>query len=104
MQDVQVTAGKLKVSTRFALFDTEDYDNRQYAYEKDVLYAFSLPAYNGRGTRQYLLLQYPLGPHLDLWLRYARTQLRDGDTIGSGLEEIHAPHKSEVKAQVRMSF
>jgi hypothetical protein len=104
MQDVQVAAGKLKVSTRFALFDTEDYDNRQYAYEKDVLYAFSLPAYNGRGTRQYLLLQYPLGPHLDLWLRYARTQLRDSDTISSGLEEINAPHKSEVKAQVRISF
>ncbi len=104
MQDVQVAAGKLKVSTRFALFDTEDYDNRQYAYEKDVLYAFSLPAYNGRGTRQYLLLQYPLGKHLDFWLRYARTQLRDSDTIGSGLEEIHAPHKSEVKAQVRINF
>jgi len=104
MQDVQVTAGKLKVSTRFALFDTEDYDNRQYAYEKDVLYAFSLPAYNGRGTRQYLLLQYPLGRRLDVWLRYARTQLRDSETISSGLEEIDAPHKSEVKAQVRMSF
>ncbi|HEX8531682.1 MAG TPA: hypothetical protein VF646_16735, partial [Cytophagales bacterium] len=104
MQDVQVTVGKLKLSIRFALFDTEDYDNRQYAYEKDVLYAFSLPAYNGRGTRQYLLLQYPLGRHLDVWLRYARTQLRDSDTLGSGLEEINAPHKSEVKAQVRMSF
>jgi hypothetical protein len=104
MQDVQATAGKLKVSTRFALFDTEDYDNRQYAYEKDVLYAFSLPAYNGRGTRQYLLLQYPLGRHLDVWLRYARMQMRNSPTIGSGLEEINAPHKSEVKAQVRMIF
>jgi hypothetical protein len=91
MQDVQVDTGKLKVSTRFALFDTEDYDNRQYAYEKDVLYAFSLPAYNGRGTRQYLLLQYP-------WAAPGRlAALRPHPTARQrhhqfGLEEINAPH------------
>ena len=28
-----------------ALFDTDDFDNRQYIYEKDVLWAFSIPAY-----------------------------------------------------------
>jgi hypothetical protein len=104
LQDVNLNLGKLKASSRFALFDTDDYDNRQYAYEKDVLYAFSLPAYYERGIRQYLLLQYQLSGHLDLWVRYARTGLRNRDTIGSGLDEINLPHKSEVKAQVRYTF
>ncbi len=104
VQDVRVEAGKLRVSGRFALFDTDDYDNRQYVYENDVLYAFSLPAYNERGDRHYLLLQYPLSRHLDFWVRYSRTRLRNSSSISSGLEEIAAPHKTEVKAQVRISF
>ncbi|WP_232065062.1 ComEA family DNA-binding protein [Rhodocytophaga rosea] len=104
IQDITVDVGKLKVSTRFALFETDNYDNRQYVYEKDVLYAFSIPAYFDRGTRNYVLLQYQVNKKLDLWLRYARTSLRDEKTISSGLEEINQPHKSEVKVQVRYKF
>lgn len=104
IQDITVELGKLKVSTRVALFDTDDYDNRQYVYEKDVLYAFSIPAYYQRGIRNYALLQYQVNRKTDLWLRYAKTSLRNQDTIGSGLEEINAPHKTEVKMQVRYKF
>jgi hypothetical protein len=99
-----VDIGRLKVSTRFALFDTDNYDNRQYVYEKDVLYAFSIPAYFDRGTRNYILFQYQANKKLDLWMRYARTALRNEKTISSGLEEINQPHKSEVKMQVRYKF
>lgn len=104
IQDVEVNLGKIKINTRFALFDTDDYDNRQYAYEKDVLYAFSIPAYSDRGTRNYILVQYQLNKKIDCWMRYARTQLRNEKTMGSGLEEINQPHKSEVKLQVRYKF
>jgi hypothetical protein len=101
VQDVTLNIGKWKASTRFALFDTDDYDNRQYVYEKDVLYAFSIPAYYGRGIRKYLLLQYQMNKKIEIWARYARTDIRNEDKISSGLEEINSPHRSEVKLQMR---
>ena len=62
-----------KVQTRFAIFDTDDYDTRIYAYENDVLYAFSVPAYYGKGTRFYLNLNYKLNRTFNFWLRYSQT-------------------------------
>ena len=35
----------LQLTGRICLFDTDDYDARIYAYENDVLYSFSVPAY-----------------------------------------------------------
>lgn len=104
MQDVYLQFWKLKLSTRFVLFDTEDFENRQYAYERDVLYAFSIPAYSGVGTRQYVLLQYGVTRKIDLYARIARTHYRDRDVISSGLEEIEGNKKTDVKFQVRLKF
>ncbi|MBX0292178.1 helix-hairpin-helix domain-containing protein [Hymenobacter sp. HSC-4F20] len=104
-QDVTVhPARALRLSARYALFDTDDYDTRQYVYEQDVLYAFSVPALSGQGTRAYLLAQVEATRHLTLWLRYANTHYRHQRTIGSGLEEIQGAHRSEVKAQIRYRF
>jgi hypothetical protein len=94
----------LSFSLRYALFDTESYNSRIYAYENDVLYAFSIPPYYGRGSRFYLLTKYHLRRGLDLWFRYARTIYTDRTSIGSGKEEIPAPHRSEIKAQLRLKF
>ncbi|MEP2770890.1 MAG: helix-hairpin-helix domain-containing protein [Fulvivirga sp.] len=104
MQDLYATFWNFKLSTRFALFDTEDFENRQYAYERDVLYAFSIPAYFGVGTRQYILLQYGVTRKIDLYARIARTHYRDRDTISSGLEAIDGNKKTDVKFQVRVKF
>ncbi|GAA0893386.1 helix-hairpin-helix domain-containing protein [Fulvivirga kasyanovii] len=104
MQDLNLNLNKFKIGGRLALFDTEDYDNRQYAYERDVLYGFSIPPYNGRGTRQYILLQYKATRKIDLWLRLARTHFRDLEFIGSGPEKIEGNIKTDVKLQTRIKF
>lgn len=104
MQDMGLDAGKLKVAARYALFDTDDYDNRQYVYERDAWLSFSLPAYNGVGVRNYVMIGYTLGSHLTLWLRYAHTRYTDRDTIGSGLDEISGNQKNDIKFQVRYKF
>ncbi|ELR72348.1 hypothetical protein C900_01630 [Fulvivirga imtechensis AK7] len=104
LQDLNLDLKRLRISTRFALFDTDNYENKQYAYERDVLYAFSLPPYSGRGTRQYLLLQYRVTAHIDVWAKYARTHYRDRETIGTGLEEIAGSVKTDVKLQARIRF
>ncbi|PIB35067.1 hypothetical protein BFP72_06480 [Reichenbachiella sp. 5M10] len=102
MQDLTIQIAKLKVSTRFAVFDTEDYENRQYVYEKDLLYAFSIPAYTGQGTRTYILLQYSPVRKITLWAKYGR-YLYDNQTtsIGSSNEQIIGNTQSEIKFQIR---
>ena len=59
-QDVMYKAlGKpLSITFRYALFDTDGYDSRIYAYENEVLYSYSLPALSEKGSRTYLLLNY----------------------------------------------
>jgi hypothetical protein len=104
LQDVNYQVGKWSIGGRVALFGTDDYDARQYVYERDVLYAFSFPAYYNRGLRHYLLLQYGASRHLDLWLRWARTDQAAPQTIGSDLDLISAPHRSELKFQARWRF
>jgi hypothetical protein len=104
VQDATLEVRRLSISGRMALFATDDYDSRQYVYERDVLYAFSFPAYFNRGIRHYLLVQYNLNRHLDIWVRWARTDLTNQDTFGSDLDQIDASHKSEVKVQARWRF
>jgi hypothetical protein len=104
VQDASFDFRRVRLSTRFALFDTDDYENRQYVFEKDVLYAFSIPAYYGRGFRNYYLLQFRLSPRIDLWLRYAYTQYQRQDQISSGLEAILGSRRSELKAQLRLQL
>ncbi|WP_299756662.1 helix-hairpin-helix domain-containing protein [uncultured Pontibacter sp.] len=103
-QDVNFTFDKIRLSTRYALFDTDSYDTRQYAYERDVLYAFSIPAFSGKGTRFYTLLQLRPFRDLDVWVKYGLTHYRNQDAIGSGLELIEGPRRSDVKVQVRYKF
>ena len=95
---------KVKISTRYCLFDTEDYENRQYLYEKDVLYSVTFPAYDGKGTRTYLILQLKPGKHTDVWLRYSVTGYTNRQTISSGWEEIKGNKIRELKVQLRYRF
>jgi hypothetical protein len=104
IQDATYEWRRLSLSGRVALFNTADYDSRQYVYERDVLYAFSFPAYFNQGVRHYLLAQYSLSRHLDVWVRWARSDFFNQKTVGSDLDQINAPHRSEVKVQARWRF
>ena len=94
----------LSFSTRFAIFDTEDFELRFYSFENDLLYAFSVPAYFGRGSRFYLNTRWRLSRSLTVEGRYAQTRFLDRDQVGSGLETIEGNTRSEVKFQLRYRF
>jgi len=94
----------LTLNMRFAVFDTDSYSARIYAYESDILYAFSIPAYYSKGTRTYFNLKYSVGKFMDIWLRYSQTYYSNLDIISSGLSQINGNTKSEVKVQVRIKF
>ncbi len=91
-------------STRFAVFSTGGYDVRFYAYERDVLNDFSIPAYYDRGSRFYANLGYRLSRQLRLELRYATTYYPNVTEVGTGNEATKGNKRSEVKVQVRGEF
>lgn len=103
-QDLNADLNKWNFSGRVAFFNTDDYDSRQYFYEQDVLYAFSFPAYSGKGIRHSVIIRRKLSKRIDCWLRWSRTDLFDGMTFGSGLEEISVSHRSELKMQLRFHW
>lgn len=94
----------LKAQIRLAFFDTDNFDTRIYAYENDVLYAFSVLPYFGRGLRYYFNTSYKINRHISLWLRFSQTYFADRTEISSGLNEIEGRTRSEVKVQLRLKF
>jgi len=104
-QDLDIDINKkVKISARFALFDANDYNTRIYVYEKNVLWAFSLPVYYGQGVRDYIMVQYNVNRDLSIWLRLARFEYRNVDKISSGVNEIAGNSKTDVTLQLKYDF
>lgn len=94
----------LKISFRYALFRCGNYDSRLYAYENDVRYAFSMPAYYGTGFRTYVLISYAPLRQLQFWLRLSLSSFTDRDVVSSGTEEIESNKVPEIKVQMRLKL
>ena len=92
----------LKLYSRFAIFDTDTYDARIYAYENDLLYVFSIPSYYNQGIRTYFMAKYEVGQRLDIWARVGLWSYSDVKSISSGLEEIDGSRKMDLKLQLKI--
>ncbi len=103
-QDMTLDFGRFKADLRYAIFQTDDYATRQYLYEQDVLYAFSIPAYSGIGTRAYVVLRYQFNRFVHCWVRVAQWQYDDRQETGSGLEAIDGSTRTDVRFQVAIKF
>jgi hypothetical protein len=101
LQDVQYGKGLWRLTGRAALFDTDNYDTRIYAYESNVLWTFSIPAFYGQGMRYYLVGQYQFTPKLTAYLRFARTTYTDRESIGSGLQTIEGSKQTDTAFMLR---
>jgi len=89
---------------RLQYFETDGYNSRIYAYENDVLYSYSIPAFFDKGFRYYLTVNYDIGKKLSFWLRWAQTIYRNRSIIGSGLDEINGNRRTDIKVQARWLF
>ncbi|MEZ4827395.1 MAG: helix-hairpin-helix domain-containing protein [Bacteroidia bacterium] len=104
-QDISWKIGyNWKISGRYAIFDTEGYDTRVYAYENDVPGFSSIPPYYQTGSRFYLIADWRPQKRIDLGIRVARTRLWQISGIGSGNDAIGGPQKTEVKIQIRLKM
>lgn len=98
-QDMTLTLSKVEVTARHALFDTDDYENRQYIFERDVWLSFSIPAYYGSGIHDYLLVKFQVSRHLDAWFRYGTTRYSRKPSQDGFAESIN-----DIKFQVRLHW
>lgn len=89
---------------RLQYFETDGYNSRIYAYESDVLYSYSIPAFFDKGWRYYLTINYAINKKLQGWFRIAQTLYKDKNSIGSGLDEIDGKHRTELKLQLYYNF
>jgi hypothetical protein len=94
----------LELSLRFALFETDSYDARLYAYESELIGVFAIPPLSGRGVRWYAMARFTPLRGVDLWVRYGAFIFRDQTSIGSGLQEIAGNVRSDLKVQLRWRF
>ncbi|MDR0755239.1 MAG: hypothetical protein LBF04_07610, partial [Prevotellaceae bacterium] len=90
----------LNISLRYAWFNTDSWNTCIYAYESDVLYAYSVPAYYMKGHRFYLNLRYSPTKQINLWLRAAQTVYKNRESISSGATKIDGNKQTEIKAQI----
>jgi hypothetical protein len=103
-QDVSIALEQMPVRLffRYAMFDTDTYDERIYAYENDVLYAFSVPAYYYKGSKTAFMVRYALHDKINLWFRLSHLFFNNRDQVGSGLDLIDGNQKTEIKIQVQV--
>ena len=103
-QDVLLVKPNFQLKTRLAYFNSEEYVNRHYLYEHDVLYSYNMATYNGHGLRAYVLFKYSPFRILDFWIKTSIFYYLDIENIGNGINMIPGNKKAEIKCQVRIKF
>jgi len=63
-------------SVRYAIYATDNFDTRVFAYENDLFSAVSIPAFSGSGARYYINLKYRINRWLRLEGRFEQTVQR----------------------------
>lgn len=93
-----------KMQYRFAWFDTDSYECRIYAYENNVLYGYSFPAFMGRGWRTYLNLSWKPISRLTFYLKSGLTVYPGLEHISSGLTKVEGNKLCDLAFQVRWNI
>ncbi len=92
--------GKWQIHFALSLSDIENWENRIYQYEQDLALSFSIPAYYGRATRSFLMVERKLGGWIRFQVKGDFVSFHDRNRIGSGQSEIDEPHKFKLKSQL----
>lgn len=103
-QDVSLTGRMLFARGRISYFSTDDYDTRQFIYEHDLLYVYSVPFFYGHGWRYYLVAGMHTGSRWTFWIKLAQTRYSDRESIGLGLNEIPGNVRTECRLQMQIKF
>ncbi|MDX1428358.1 MAG: hypothetical protein R3206_11095, partial [Salegentibacter mishustinae] len=99
-QDIRYIKKRFQVDYRFAIFETDDYENRQYIYVKDVRYAFSIPAHQNKGIRTYIMVKTKPLKMVTIYVKWSQFYYFGVTEIGSGNSKIKGNRRSDLKVQL----
>lgn len=89
---------------RYALFDTDSYNSRIYAFENDVASSFTIPSYYYRGNRTYITLKYKPNKKTELGIRCSKStfdnQKENKSYVGNEIQNL----SSDFKIQLKLTF
>lgn len=105
-QDIAYTSLKenFKAQFRFAYFDTDSYNARIYAYENNVLYGYSFPAYQDRGIRSYVNINWKPNRNVTFYLKTGITYYPDKTFISSSLSRVNDNKLFDLTFQIRIKI
>lgn len=86
---------------RLQAFYAPDYQNRFFAYENDVLYAFSIPSVYGTGARYYLNVRYKINEH---WAVYCKASQTVYSKQWASTQQLPRNRVTDVHVLVRMTY
>ena len=96
--------GALDLSVRIAYFNTDNWYTRQYIYEKDLLFAYSVPSFYGEGFRFFVYVNWQISRVVSWWIKPSYTIYSDRDFVGSGLDETEGNTRFGIRTQMRIRF
>lgn len=91
----------LKMQYRLAWFQTDSYYSRIYAYENNVLYGYSFPAFMGKGLRTYLNLNWKPVKRLTCYLKAGCVYYPGLEAVSSGLTKTEGNRLYDMTLQLR---
>jgi hypothetical protein len=97
LQDISLRFRKIPVTLwlRHAVFNTDDWNSRIYAYENDLPGTFNIPALSGKGSRSCIMIAWKKNNWGELRIKYGvLSQIKDGVNVNN----------EEVKIQIRFYF
>ena len=105
-QDFIYTLRKPDIKTQFrvAWFNTDSYNTRVYAYEHNVLYGYSFPAYYDKGIRSYLNLNWKPTKKTTLYLKGGVIHYPNRTYISSSLTRVEGNTLWDISCQVRVKM
>jgi hypothetical protein len=93
-----------QIKGRFSIFETNSFASAIWAFEDDLPYSFSVPAFFLTGQRWYAMACFKATQNIEIWLRVANTYLPAEQNLGSGLDMISGNQRTEVKLMLRTNF
>ena len=94
----------LSVSTRFIVFQTDDYDSRVYEFEEDLRGVMTNIGLYGNGTRWYILLKYKPFAFAELAAKYSATYYDGVKSIGTGNDMIQGDLNNRFNLGLEILF
>ncbi|MCF0235818.1 MAG: hypothetical protein HUK09_03740, partial [Bacteroidaceae bacterium] len=85
-------------------FRTDDFDTRLYAYQPQLPSMMSFPLFYRHGFALTAQARCRLTPRLHLALRAAHLHYLNAATIGSGVQQIAQPYKTDLACWIRYQF